>query len=127
MTEMQSQFPSETLDRMKNCGVIAALVVDDANNIVPLSRALVACGIDCIELALQTSATIDALRLVREQVPEMIVGVSTILQPDQVDEVVSAGARFGAAPGLNLRVVERAKEKGLPLSLIHISEPTRPY
>jgi 2-dehydro-3-deoxyphosphogluconate aldolase/(4S)-4-hydroxy-2-oxoglutarate aldolase len=113
---MESQFSPETLDRISNCGVIAVLVIDDAENVVPLSKALVACGTDCIELTLRTRAAIDAIRLVREQVPEMVVGVGTILQPDQVDEVVSAGARFGVAPGLNPRVVERAQEKGLPFA-----------
>ena len=113
---MNSQFSSETLERIGRCGVIAVLVIDHAPNVVPLSKALVACGIDCIELTLRTPAAVDAIRLVREQVPNMIVGVGTILQPDQVDEVVAAGARFGVAPGLNPKVVQRAQEKGLPFA-----------
>lgn len=113
---MESQFSTEMLDRIGACGVVAVLVIDDAENIVPLSRALLACGIDCIELTLRTPAAVDAVRLVRDKVPDMLVGVGTVLDPNQVDEVVSAGAAFGVAPGLNRSVVERAQEKGLPFA-----------
>ena len=116
MVEMKSMFPSETLQRIRDCGVIAVLVVDHAPSVVPLARALVACGIDCMELTLRTSAALEALRLIRSEVPEMMVGVGTILRPDQLDEVAQAGADFGVAPGLNPRVVRRAQELGLPFA-----------
>ena len=113
---MQSLFPTETLDRMEQCGVVAVLVIDDAPKIVPLCRAMLACGIDVIELTLRTPAAIEALRLVREEVPEVLVGIGTILHPDQVDQVVNAGAAFGVAPGLNPAVVTRAEQRGLPFA-----------
>lgn len=113
---MESQFPQEMLDRIEQSGVIAVLVVDEASHIVPLSKALLACGIDAIELTLRTPAALDALKLVREQVPDMLAGIGTILRPDQVDAVVEAGAAFGVAPGLNPKVVRRAQELGLPFA-----------
>ena len=116
MSEIESKFPSETLKRIRDCGVITVVVVDDAPHVVPLARALVACGIDCMELTLRTAAAMDAVRLVRDEVPEMMVGVGTILRPDQLDEVVESGASFGVSPGLNPRVVERAQELGLPFA-----------
>ena len=76
---MSSQFPQEMLDRIETSGVIAVLVVDEPSNAVPLAKALLACGIDAMELTLRTPAAIDALRMVREQVPEMLAGVGTIL------------------------------------------------
>lgn len=113
---MESLFPKETLDRIERCGVIAVLVVDDAPHVVPLARALIACGIDVMELTLRTPAAIDALRLVREEVPEMLAGVGTILHPDQLDAVADSAAAFGVAPGLNRNVVLRAQELGLPFA-----------
>ena len=115
-SEMESQFPQEMLDRIERCGVIAVLVIDQASHIVPLAKALLACGIDVMELTLRTPAAIDALRLVREEVPEMLAGIGTILQPDQLDAVVQSGAAFGVAPGLNPKVVLRAQELGLPFA-----------
>ena len=46
----------------------------------------------------------------------MLAGVGTILSPDQVDEVVEAGAAFGVAPGLNVKVIERSKDLGMPFA-----------
>jgi len=116
MLKMESQFPPETLERIEQCGVIATLVIDEAEHVVPLARALLACGIDVMELTLRTSAAIDALKLVRQEVPEMLCGIGTILIPDQLDAVVEAGAAFGVAPGLNSKVVRRAQEMGLPFA-----------
>lgn len=113
---MESQFPQQMLDRIEQCGVIAVLVIDEASHIVPLAKALLACGIDVMELTLRTPAAIDALKLVRDQVPDMMAGIGTILRPDQLEEVVDAGAAFGVAPGLNPSVVQRAQELGLPFA-----------
>ena len=115
-SEMESQFPPAILERIERCGVIATLVIDQAEHVVPLAKALLACGIDVMELTLRTPAAIEALRLVNQQAPEMLTGIGTILKPDQVDAVVDAGAAFGVAPGLNSKVVLRAQEMGLPFA-----------
>ena len=93
---MDSLFAESTLQRIENSGVIAVLVIDQPEDAVPLARALLACGIDAMELTLRTPAAVDALRLVREQVPEMLAGVGTILSPQQLEEVVDAGAACSA-------------------------------
>ncbi|MAI35704.1 MAG: bifunctional 4-hydroxy-2-oxoglutarate aldolase/2-dehydro-3-deoxy-phosphogluconate aldolase [Rubripirellula sp.] len=113
---MDSLFPESILQRIEKCGVIAVLVIDQPEDVVPLARALLACGIDAMELTLRTPAAVDALRLVRKQVPEMLAGVGTILSTPQLEEVIDAGAAFGVAPGLNVKIVERAKELGLPFA-----------
>jgi 2-dehydro-3-deoxyphosphogluconate aldolase / (4S)-4-hydroxy-2-oxoglutarate aldolase len=113
---MPSLFPSQIRTRIEATGVIAVLVIDDARHAVPLARALVAGGIDAMELTLRTPAALGALCAVTAQVPEMIAGVGTILTTEQVDQVADAGAAFGVSPGLNRRVVERANRRGLPFA-----------
>jgi 2-dehydro-3-deoxyphosphogluconate aldolase/(4S)-4-hydroxy-2-oxoglutarate aldolase len=113
---MQSQFPDAVLQRIEQTAVIAVLVIDEVADAIPVAEALLAGGIRAMELTLRTPAAIDALRAVVQHVPEMMPGIGTILTPDQVDEVVQAGAAFGVAPGLNRRVVERAKAVGLPFA-----------
>ena len=113
---MQSQFPSETLDRIGRSGVIAVLVVDKIEHGPPLAEALLAGGVDAMELTLRTPAAIDALRAIRRDVPNMLGGIGTVLTPEQVEQVVEAGAAFGVAPGFNRRVVERAQTLGLPFA-----------
>jgi 2-dehydro-3-deoxyphosphogluconate aldolase/(4S)-4-hydroxy-2-oxoglutarate aldolase len=97
-------------------GVIAVLVIDDASDAVPLAQALIAGGIDCIELTLRTPVALEALRRIRADVPEMLAGVGTILTPQQVNEANDEGAAFGVAPGMNPRVVAEARRVGLPFA-----------
>jgi 2-dehydro-3-deoxyphosphogluconate aldolase/(4S)-4-hydroxy-2-oxoglutarate aldolase len=97
-------------------GVVAVLVIDDPSDAVPLARALLAGGVDAMELTLRTPAALDALRAIRGEVPDMLAGIGTILSPKQVREVVAAGASFGVAPGTNLRVVRAAVELDLPFA-----------
>ena len=46
----------------------------------------------------------------------MLAGVGTILFPEQVDQVVKAGAAFGVAPGTNPVVIRRAEQRKLPFA-----------
>ncbi len=113
---MKELFYEKLMSRLEACGVIAVLVIDRVEDAVPLAKALLAGGIDVMELTLRTPAAIDALKAIRRDVPELIAGIGTILTPDQVMEAKAAGAEFGVAPGMNPRVVAKAKEAGLPFS-----------
>lgn len=113
---MESQFPEQLLDRIGRSGAIAVLVVDQADRAVPLARALLAGGIDAMELTLRTPAAIAALQAIGAEVPEMLAGVGTVLTPDQVRAVADAGASFAVAPGTNRRVVEAARQLRLPFA-----------
>ena len=101
---------------LKGTGVLAVLVIDDATDAVPLARALLDGGVDCIELTLRTDAAMESLRRIRAEVPEMLVGAGTVFTPEQVNEVKGAGAAFGVAPGMNPRVVAEARRVGLPFA-----------
>ncbi len=103
-------------DKLYSTGVIAVLVIDSPNDAVPVARSLLAGGVDCIELTLRTEAAMESLKRIRHEVPEIVVGVGTILSPQQVEAVHEAGAAFGVAPGMNPRVVAKAAELGLPFS-----------
>ena len=105
---------SEILNRISRTGVIAVLVVERVEDAVPLAKALLDGGIDIMELTLRTPAALDAVRVVRQEVPEMMVGAGTVLTVEQVQAVAAAGAAFGVAPGMNRRVVTAAESAGLP-------------
>jgi len=110
---MSEVFAAEIQQKIHNAGVVAVLIIDDAANAVPLAETLLAGGVTAMELTLRTAAAIPALKAIRKHVPQMLAGIGTILTPDQVEEVVNAGAQFGVAPGFNSRVVDKAKRFGL--------------
>ena len=105
---------SDLGQHLQRSQLIAVLVIDRAEDAVPLANALLAGGVDMMELTLRTEAALPALREIREHVPEMLAGIGTILTRDQVDEVVDAGASFGVAPAVNPDLIAYATERGLP-------------
>ena len=109
-------FSKPLLARLHQTGVLAVLVIDDPASAVPVANALMAGGVDCVELTLRTPSAMEAVRRIRTEVPEIMVGVGTILNPDQVQAVAAAGAAFGVAPGFNPRVVAAAQRVGLPFA-----------
>jgi len=113
---MMVEFPEGILQRLKATGVVAGFSVDQVEHAVPLARALVAGGIDAIELTLRTPAGLDAVKAICAEVQDMVVGVGTILTPEAVQEVKARGAAFGVAPGTNPRVIRAAQEVGLPFA-----------
>jgi 2-dehydro-3-deoxyphosphogluconate aldolase/(4S)-4-hydroxy-2-oxoglutarate aldolase len=107
---MTTAFPEALLVRLRKSGVVAGFSVESAAQAVPLCRALLAGGIDTIELTLRSAAGMDGVKAIAAELPEIVLGVGTILTPEQAREVKAAGATFGVAPGMNPRVVRAAAE-----------------
>lgn len=104
------------LAAIERCGVIAVLVMEQLDHAVPVAKALLDGGVGAMELTLRTPVALDALRAIRQHVPEMIAGIGTILREDQVTAVKEAGGAFGVAPGMNPRVVQAAQRAALPFA-----------
>jgi len=107
---------SEIISRIENAGVIAVLEIDELKHAVPVARALLAGGVDAIELTLRTPVAMDAAKAIINEVPEMMVGLGTVLNTEQIKTAASAGVAFAVAPGCNPRVIAAAKEHGLPFA-----------
>ncbi len=113
---MKTPFPIELQKKVETTGVIAVLVIDEARHGVPVARALLEGGITAMELTLRTPAALEAMRAIRAEVRGMLAGVGTVIRPDQVRQVVEAGAAFAVAPGFNRRVLETALAAGIPFA-----------
>lgn len=103
------------IDIMRTSPVIPVIAIDDLDHAVPLARALVAGGIRVLEVTLRTAHGLAAIRAMAEQVPDAIVGVGTLTQPEEFAAARDAGAVFGVSPGLTPALVAAAKSSGLPL------------
>ncbi len=94
--------------------IVAVLVIDELASAVPLAESLLRGGINAMELTLRTPIALEAAAAIRSALPEMRLGIGTILNTEQVDEAVAAGAEFGVSPGINREVVRHAGAVGLP-------------
>jgi 2-dehydro-3-deoxyphosphogluconate aldolase/(4S)-4-hydroxy-2-oxoglutarate aldolase len=109
-------FPDSLQARLHRSGVIAVLIIEDADTAVPLAQALLAGGVDAIELTLRTPSALESLRRIHREVPDLLLGAGTILTPEQAAASKAAGAAFGVAPGMNPRVIDEANRIGLPFA-----------
>ena len=113
---MADLFSDELRTSLRKAAVIAVLVIDNSDDAVPTVKALLRGGVNAIELTLRTEGALDALEKIRNEAPEILAGVGTILNEDQVRAVKARGAPFGVSPGLNPKVVEAAASAGLPFA-----------
>ncbi len=82
---------------------------------VPLAKALSAGGIPVAEVTFRAAGAATAIRLMSEACPDMLVGAGTVLSEAQVDEALTAGAKFIVTPGLDPELVTCCQEKGVPV------------
>ena len=113
---MGKMFSDELILKLRKDPVVAVLVIDDAEDAVPLAKALLRGGTSVMELTLRTPTAFTALDRIRAEVPEMLAGVGTVLNTEQVRTAKERGAAFGVAPGFNSAVVNKAKELSLPFA-----------
>ncbi len=101
------------LDIMRTSAVIPVLVIDDAATARPLAEALVAGGLKVLEVTMRTPAALDAIREMK-RVEGAIVGAGTVVDTDQFEQVMDAGAEFIVSPGLSPRLGEVIVRSGVP-------------
>lgn len=92
--------------------IVPVLVIDDAGFAVDAAAALAAGGIGCVEITLRTPEALAAIGAVAEA-GTTLVGVGTVVSPDDVARAADAGARFVITPGVDRDVIDACLERGL--------------
>jgi 2-dehydro-3-deoxyphosphogluconate aldolase/(4S)-4-hydroxy-2-oxoglutarate aldolase len=99
---------------MKLSPVMPVVTIDDAADAEPLARVLLASGIRTIEVTLRTPAALDAIKAIAKSAPEMIVGAGTVLNIDDLDAAIDAGARYALSPGGTPKLMKAARNASIP-------------
>lgn len=99
-------------DIMRLAPVIPVLVIEDAADAGTIARALVAGGLTVLEVTLRTPAALEAIAEMRK-VEGAVVGAGTVLNPDQLERSLAAGAEFIVSPGLTEPLGRAAVESGI--------------
>jgi 2-dehydro-3-deoxyphosphogluconate aldolase/(4S)-4-hydroxy-2-oxoglutarate aldolase len=102
------------MERISKVRVVPVVVIDRAEDAIPLAEALLAGGLNVMEITFRTPAAEQSIRNVRKALPKMLVGAGTILDTDQLQHAIDAGAQFAVAPGLNEAVVKKSLALKLP-------------
>ncbi|WP_026525367.1 MULTISPECIES: bifunctional 4-hydroxy-2-oxoglutarate aldolase/2-dehydro-3-deoxy-phosphogluconate aldolase [unclassified Butyrivibrio] len=103
---------SDILEQLAGYGVVPVVVIDRVEDAEPLAQALVNGGLKCAEVTFRTAAAADAIKIMTDKYPEMLVGAGTVLTTEQVEQAIAAGAKFIVSPGFDAEVVDYCLEKG---------------
>ena len=108
MTDMMLQ--------LKKIGIVPVVVLNDADDALPLGECLMEGGLSCAEVTFRTAAAEESIRKLAKAYPEMIVGAGTVLTTEQADRAIDAGSKFIVSPGFNPKVTEYVLKKGMPMT-----------
>lgn len=67
------------------------------------------------EITFRTECAAEAIKLLREARPDMLVGAGTVINREQVRQAKAAGAQFVVSPGLNPNTVQACQQIDIPI------------
>ena len=101
--------------KITELGVMPVIAIDDAKDAVPLAQALITGGLACVEITFRTPAAEDAIGVIAQQYPDMLVGGGTVVTIAQARKAIQAGADFIVTPGLDPEVVSFCQQMETPI------------
>ncbi len=90
--------------------IVPVLTIERIEHAVPLARALVSGGLRVLEITLRTPVALDCLRAIRDQVPEAVAGIGTVLDPEELQRARADGAAFAVSPGATPELLAAARQ-----------------
>lgn len=104
----------KVFEQFRNIGVVPVIAIEDASKASLLASALVKGGIHIAEITFRTACAEEAIREMIKAEPHMLVGAGTVLNVEQTERAVKAGAKFIVSPGYNPDVVDWCIANNVP-------------
>lgn len=106
----------DVLSRFEKTGIVPVVVLENAADAVPTGKAMLAGGVDIMEITFRTAAASDSIAAVSRELPEVLVGAGTVVTLEQCRKAVEAGAKFIVTPGYDEEVVSWCCENHIPVT-----------
>ncbi len=97
------------------CPVIPVIVIEEPEQAVPLATALVRGGLSVLEVTLRTKHGLQAIKEIKQALPEAVVGAGTVVSAQNVSEARAAGACFLVSPGCTPTLLAAAQSEDIAL------------
>ena len=106
----------DVLTRLANSIVVPVVVLDKVEDAIPTANAMLAGGVDTMEITFRTACAPEAIKAVAENCPDVLVGAGTIINLEQCKLAVQMGAKFIVSPGFSEEVVAWCVENNIPVA-----------
>ena len=93
---------------------IPVVVIKELSETDKILSALKNYGIRCAEITFRTACAAEAIEYAAKNYPDMNIGAGTVINAEQCEAALKAGAKFIVSPGLSVAVANICKEKGVP-------------
>lgn len=94
--------------------LIPVVVIKDLKITEIILSALQKEDIYCAEITFRTACAEEAIKLAVQEFPDMEIGAGTIINAEQCERALKAGAKFIVSPGLSEEVAAICKQKNVP-------------
>jgi len=109
---------AEIISRLIDIGIIAVVRTDRTEQVMPIAEALVAGGVNAVEITLTVLNAEKAIAAARERFRDAaLIGAGSVLSVAQCHSVLKAGAEFVVSPVGNVRLIEAAHKLDRPVML----------
>lgn len=95
--------------------ILPVVVIESADDAVPLAETLFEAGLVAIEITLRTQAALAAIEQVATKVPQMLLSAGTVLNGSDLRAARNAGAAFAISPGATPALLTAACEQQMPI------------
>mgnify|MGYP006135178739 FL=1 len=82
---------------------------------VQIAKAMANAGLTLVEVVLRTEASIEALKAIKAQVPELKVGAGTVINTDILEQALEAGSDFIVTPAVSPTLLEALAKCNVPV------------
>ena len=103
----------DVLTVMERGRIVPVVVIEDPNKAVQLGRTILDAGLSLIEITMRTEKAMEALKILNQELPQIVIGAGTIFSLATAEEAISNGARFIVSPHLDEEIVEYCARKGI--------------
>lgn len=93
---------------------IPVVVIKELAETDKILTALINSGINCAEITFRTDCAAEAIAYACKNYPQMSIGAGTVIQEEQCEAALKAGAQFIVSPGLSVPVANICKEQRIP-------------
>lgn len=101
-------------ERLSRQGIVAVVRADRSEQLLRASEALLAGGVDCIEITMTTPNALEVIARCRKQLPEAFIGVGSVLEESVAQAAIDAGAQFVVSPIFKAGIIQTAHRSHCP-------------
>ena len=95
-------------------GLVPVIKIEDPEKAVPLAKALCDGGLPVAEITFRTACAAEAIEYAVKNYPDMEIGAGTVINAEQCEAALAAGATFIVSPGLSPAVAKICTERNIP-------------